>query len=176
MSPDVLVPYLFFGKYAYFTWLMILALVAIGVRVYQRSQNKMRLSRANPVDHLEPLDISPGLSASPVLVPAEDIYSSLSDKGAPADPNERVVWYYQRMLGFLTRTLRISLKPSMTHLEVARMLGSLGYPKDPVEGATRLFERALYSGEQMTESDSSDMGLLFRNIVSATSKGVAHAV
>ena len=174
MSPNILIPDLFFGKNAYLTWLLVLTLIAIAFRVYQQSKARDRKAMAK-TDLLEPLDFAspPPLSVEPFNL--DDFVAELSSHAAPANPNERIIWYYQRLLGFLTRRQKITFRSSMTHWEVAKMLDSLGYPQAPVESATVLFEHALYSGAMLTEDDSVKMSGVLTNILSSRSRGAANA-
>jgi hypothetical protein len=83
----------------------------------------------------------------------------------PTDANERIVWYYQRLLAFLSAKANIAIKTSMTHWEVAKILKILGFPVKPVDRATLLFERALYSGVSLTDDDAVMMSTALTDLV-----------
>lgn len=174
MSPDILIPDIFFGKNAYLTWLLVLTLIAIAFRVYQQSKSRSGKALAKS-ESLEPLDFVAPPSLPVGAFSADDFVAELSSHAAPSNPNERIIWYYQRLLGFLTRRQKITFRPSMTHWEVAKLLDSLGYPQAPVENATVLFERALYSGFMLTEVDSVSMSSALTNLLGPPSKGVPNA-
>jgi hypothetical protein len=70
----------------------------------------------------------------------------------------------------------LGISPSMTHREVARVMKAIGYPVNPVEDATMLFEQALYSGSQMTDEDSILMSSAMTKLVRPKPRGVANAV
>jgi hypothetical protein len=65
------------------------------------------------------------------------------------------------------------VKASATHWELARLLWSLGYPRNATERATILFERALYSGRNLTDEDVVLMSSALSDIVSVR-KGVTN--
>lgn len=163
------IPYLFFGEYAYFTWLMVLALIGIAVRILQmRKHKRARASAESSV--LKPMEEVAGIPEIAAEAPADLLAEPAMQGGTPATPNEKIIWYYQNLLVFLTRKRRIGLRESMTHWEVARILRALGYPLNHVERATLLFERAMYSGTDMSESDTVEMSSSFGQIVSKRSE------
>lgn len=175
LSPDMIIPYLFFGTYAYITWLLLLALIGITVRIYQarkRRSEGMVLSEKSATMQAIELPAAPSPAAQPQ---GDGLEFGFAGEAAPMAPNERIVWYYQGLLSFLRRRQRVSLSTSMTHWEVARMLDSLGYPTPHVERATVLFEKALYSGQPMTEEDSVTMSITLTHIVGATRGGESAA-
>ena len=169
------IPYLFFGEYAYFTWLLILALLGITIRVLQ--MRKQRRARTLAEQHfLRPIEEIAGTPETSSDEPMGALTESSFEGAAPATPNEKIVWYYQNLLLFLTKKRRIGLRESMTHWEVARILRALGYPLNHVDRATLLFEKAMYSGTDMTESDTVAMSASFGQIVSKrTTKGATNA-
>jgi hypothetical protein len=63
----------------------------------------------------------------------------------------------------------------MTHWEVARILKILGFPVRPVEKATILFERALYSGASLSDDDVIMMSTALTDLVRVQSKGGSSA-
>ena len=72
-------------------------------------------------------------------------------------PNEKVIWHYHSLLAFLKRHGRIGVTDNMTHWEVARLLGSLGYPQGDASRVALLYEKAQYSGAPSSEDDVLDM-------------------
>lgn len=168
------IPYLFFGEYAYFTWLLILALIGIVIRILQmRKRSRVRAAdESHMLKRLEEIAGTPEMPAGA----SGDIMAEPAFEGVqPATPNEKIIWYYQNLLLFLTRKRRIGLRESMTHWEVARVLRALGYPLNHVDRATMLFEKAMYSGTSMTESDTIEMSASFGQIVGKRASGVANA-
>ncbi|MEM4277419.1 MAG: DUF4129 domain-containing protein [Thermoplasmata archaeon] len=168
MFPVEEFPYLFFGKYAYITWLLIIVLIGLLVRLLQmRSARKAAAEKKALTAMLEPLEKT---EAGPTqAATAADFAAELASKAAePSTPNERIIWYYRALLNFLSNRRRIGLRESMTHWEVARFLRMLGYPQTAVERVTILFERALYSGAQLTEADTVMMS---SNLTLIVSKG-----
>jgi len=97
-------------------------------------------------------------------------------EAGPATPNDRIVWYYQRLINFLTRRENLSLRASMTHWEVARMLKAIGYPTNPVDDITMLFERALYSGLDLSDHETVQMSTSMTNLITVKRTGVSNAV
>jgi hypothetical protein len=146
------IPYLFFGEYAYFTWLFIIMVLAIVVKAVQvRKARKVAAAQqalaAAPVPD-EPLPDSPEVAAANPE-PAPDWLRS---------PNEKVVWHYTRMVDFLQNRRKVGITDNMTHWEVAGLLRSLGYPNKATNRVTLLFERAYYSEERLSEADVIQMG------------------
>jgi hypothetical protein len=171
--PDL--PYLFFGEYAYFTWLLILALLGMTIRILQIRKNKKAAAARKAFQALIPMDME-AAGTTPTPHKAEEfVFDSAFEKAAPSNPNERVIWYYQSLLGFLTKKRSISLRKSMTHWEVARMLKALGYPFPQVESVTMLFEIALYSGAALEDADTIAMSTAFGKLVQIKNPGVTNA-
>jgi hypothetical protein len=73
-------------------------------------------------------------------------------------------------LAFLSEKANIAIRTSMTHWEVARILKILGFPVRPVEKATILFERALYSGASLSDDDAVMMSTALTDLVRLQSK------
>jgi len=169
-GPGDTIPYLFVGQYAYFFWLLVLMAVAIVVRVVQMSGKRRRLrpSKAEIIESLENV-AEPGTIPSAAM--AELAKDMLTGEVGPINPNERIVWYYQRLLAFLSAKANIALRRSMTHWEVARILKILGFPVRPVERATILFERALYSGVSLSDDDVVMMSTALTDLMRIQAKG-----
>jgi hypothetical protein len=168
-GPGDTIPYLFVGQYAYFFWLLVLMAVAITIRVIQMMDKRKRLqpSKTEILESLEKV-AEPGTIAAAAMVElAKDM---LTGEVGPTNPNDRIVWYYQRLLVFLSAKANIAIRTSMTHWEVARILKILGFPVRPVEKATILFERALYSGASLSDDDAVMMSTALTDLVRARSK------
>ena len=173
-GPGDTISYLFVGQYAYIFWLLVLLVVAIAVRVLQMSNKRKRLqpSRTEVLESLEKV-IEPGpVTAAAMTVLTKDM---LMGEAGPTNPNDRVIWYYQRLLAFLTAKANIAIRASMTHWEVARILKALGFPVRPVERATVLFEEALYSGKSLSDEDAVMMSTALTDLVRVHTPEVSHA-
>jgi hypothetical protein len=163
-GPGDSIPYLFIGEYAYFFWLLVLMVAAIAIRLMQIRDKRKRL-RPGRTEVLESLDMGTNAmaaSASEIAEMAREIFQAA---GGPTNANERIVWYYQRLLAFLSAKANIAIKTSMTHWEVARILKILGFPVRPVDRATILFERALYSGTSLSDDDAVMMSTALTDLV-----------
>lgn len=154
---------LFFGDYAYYTWLLILLAVGIVVKTFQiRKSRKERSSEDQGAG--EPI-------VEPTIVPtgAEALQDELGlakkTLEAPSNPNDRIVWYYNHLISILKGEKSIGIRDSMTHWEIARMLGNLGYSYREVERATFLFEMALYSGSELSGTESDEMTKTVEEII-----------
>jgi len=143
--------------------------VVITIRVIQMMNKRKRLqpSKTETLESLEKV-AEPGTIAAGAM--AELAKDMLKGEGGPANPNERIVWYYQRLLAFLSGKANIAIRTSMTHWEVARVLKILGFPVRPVEKATILFERALYSGASLSDVDVVMMSTALTDLVRVQSK------
>lgn len=172
--PGDLIPYLFIGKNAYFFWLLLLAFTGVTIRVLQM-RRRAALAAGAESEELEPID-SALRATGAIAAPPEGAFEVPSPTEGPSNPNERIVWYYQRFLAFLMKRGWPGLRESMTHREVARILKAWGYPQEPVEDATMLFERALYSGTSMTDEDAVHMSAAMTSLVRPGKKGVPGAV
>lgn len=165
MNPPGDFTYLFIGSNAYYFWLLVLVLIGVSIRVLQTRKARAKALENAKAEMLVPLEIVPALPSAPVPSVAEFTDEiSAEDKG-PATPNERIIWYYQRLLAFLARRDSISLRSSMTHWEVARLLKNIGYPNSPVDNATILFEKAFYSEDKLTDTDTVQMSSTLTNIL-----------
>jgi len=168
------IPYLFVGQYAYFFWLLVLMAVAIAVRVMQMSGKRKRL-QPSKTEIIESLEKAAEPGTIPAAAMAELAKDMLTGEVGPTNPNERIVWYYQRLLAILSAKANIAIRTSMTHWEVARILKILGFPVRPVERATILFERALYSGALLSDDDAVMMSTALTDLMRAQSKGASRA-
>ena len=168
-GPGDTIAQLLVGQYAYFFWLLVLMAVVITIRVIQMMNKRKRLqpSKTETLESLEKV-AEPGTIAAAAM--AELAKDMLKGEGGPANPNERIVWYYQRLLAFLSAKANIAIRTSMTHWEVARVLKILGFPVRPVEKATILFERALYSGASLSDVDVVMMSTALTDLVRVQSK------
>ena len=168
-GPGDTITYLFVGQYAYFFWLLVLMAVAIAVRVIQMMDKRKRFqpSKTEILESLEKVAEPGTIPAAAMVELAKDM---LTGEVGPANPNERIVWYYQRLLAFLSGKANIAIRTSMTHWEVARVLKILGFPVRPVEKATILFERALYSGASLSDVDVVMMSTALTDLVRVQSK------
>ncbi|OGS44494.1 MAG: hypothetical protein A3K76_06320 [Euryarchaeota archaeon RBG_13_57_23] len=158
-SPLERFPYLFFGENAYYTWLFLLIVIAILVKAVQvrRAQKKRAKERATLIGGSS-IDVFQEDIITGALAEGDKMFDSLLAH-SPADPNGRIVWYYNSLITFLTRKRRISITDSMTHWEVAKLLKSLGFPGENVEKVTMLFEQAFYSGSILSDLDSLSMSV-----------------
>ncbi len=170
-----LIPYLFIGMNAYFFWLLLLAFTGVTIRVLQMRKQAVALAARARSEELEPIDSALRASGA-IAAPQGESFELPPPTEAPTNPNERIVWYYQRFLAFLMKRGWGGLRASMTHREVERILKAWGYPRGPVEDATMLFERALYSGANMTDEDAVQMSAAMTSLVRPGTKGVANAV
>ncbi|MBN1677612.1 MAG: DUF4129 domain-containing protein [Candidatus Thermoplasmatota archaeon] len=170
-----LIPYLFIGRNAYFFWLLLLAFAGVAIRVLQMRKHAVVLAARKRSEELEPIDSALRASGS-IAPPLDEPFEIPLPTEVPANPNERIVWYYQRLLAFLMKRGWAGLRTSMTHREVERILKSWGYPRGPVEDATMLFERALYSGADMTDEDAVQMSAAMTSLARPATKGAADAV
>jgi len=155
---------LFFGDYAYYTWLLILLAAGTVVKTLQIRKSR-RESSSEEQGEGEPI-------VEPTIVPAgaealQDELGAVVKRTleAPSNPNDRIVWYYNRLISILKGERRIGIRDSMTHWEIARMLGSLGYSYREVERATLLFEIALYSGSELSGTESEEMTRTVEEII-----------
>lgn len=170
-----LIPYLFIGTNAYFFWLLLLAFAGVTVRALQMRRRAARVPAGARSEELEPFD-STLRATGAMAAPSEGTFEMPPPTEGPSNPNERIVWYYHRFLAFLSRRGWPGLRGSMTHREVAKTLKAWGYPHGPVEDATMLFERALYSGTVMTDEDAVHMSAAMTSLVRPGKKGVPDAV
>ena len=162
-------PDLFFGEHAYYAWLLVLALVFIVVRVLQTRRREKSRKEPSAIN-LESIDkvFQPEQPSVPIT---EDFFASeiIREEGSLENPNERVARYYRNLISFLARKRSVPVTASATHWELATLLWSLGYPRNATERATILFERALYSGRNLTDDDVVLMSSALSDIVSVRS-------
>lgn len=162
------IPYLFFGEYAYFTWLFILSVAGVVIKALQVRKAKARSETAAG-------RVSAGDGTSPAVVPRRWGHASLEHMPDwLVSPNEKVIWHYHSLLAFLKDRVGIGVTDDMTHWEVARLLGALGYPQGDAGRVALLYEKAQYSGTESSEDDVQSMGASSGNI--RLSGGVRPAV
>jgi hypothetical protein len=172
LSPPDLFPNLFIGAYAYYFWLLILLLLGATIKVMQIMNSRKKAGAKAKSQELFMIETAP-MTTPPPVPSAEEFVEEIEGKErGPATPNERIIWYYQRLLAFLMRRDSLTLKASMTHWEVARILKSFGYPTNPVDSATILFEKALYSGDMLSDTDTVQMSSTLTKMISAKRTGV----
>jgi hypothetical protein len=172
LSPPDLFPNLFIGPYAYYFWLLILLLLGATIKVMQIMNSRKRATAKAKSQELFMIETAPLPEQSPVPSAEEFVEEIERKEKGPATPNERIIWYYQRLLAFIMRRDSLTLKASMTHWEVARILKSFGYPTSPVDSATILFEKALYSGDMLSDTDTIQMSSTLTKMISAKRTGV----
>jgi len=175
MGPWGDIPYLFFGEYAYYTWLFVLFAIGIVVKTLQIRKRRKEQSREAPTAPAEPIS-SALFDIDDTSEATEGTFADSLGKQGPASPNERIVWLYNNLISFLSRKRRISIAGSMTHLEVARLLQSLGYPSENVQRVTMLFERAFYAEAKMSVEDSINMSAAMDRLRMYGVGGASHAI
>ena len=172
-GPATTFPYLFFGESAYYTWLFVI--LAIGVSIKTMQARKSRAEKKK-------LDLGRLQQIEPEPTPRKGIGIddfALESGTRPAgkyDPNEMVVQYYNRLLGFLKRKRRVAIPESMTHRELASFLQSIGYSSIHVQRVTELFEKAMYSGSRLSEDEAVRMTTDVSRIVGESKGGEPSAV
>jgi hypothetical protein len=173
-GPGDTIPYLFIGQYAYFFWLLVLLGAAIAIRVIQIKDKRKRIQpgRTEVLESLEKGAEAMPATAAEIAAMAMEVLSSAD---GPTNANERIVWYYHRLLAFLSARANIAIRTSMTHWEVARVLKILGFPVRPVDRATILFERALYSGALLSDDDAVMMSTALTDLVRVKPAEGSHA-
>ena len=173
-GPGDTVPYLFIGQYAYFFWLLVLMAASIAIRVVQIRDKRKRPQpgRTEVLESLEKGTEDMPATAAEIAAMAMEV---LSATDGPVNPNDRIIWYYHRLLAFLSAKANIALRTSMTHWEVARILKILGFPVRPVDRATILFERALYSGALLSDDDAVMMSTALTDLVRVKPAEGSHA-
>ncbi len=145
------IPYLFFGEYAYLTWLFIVLVIGVVIKAVQA---RKRRAAAEP-------------SSESVVAEAETS-SYVSSRDRPfgstermpdwlTSPNEKVIWHYHNLLAFLKSAGRIGITDDLTHWEVANLLASVGYPHSEAKRVALLYEKAQYSGHASSEEDVVNM-------------------
>jgi hypothetical protein len=167
LSPPDLFPYLFIGSNAYYFWLLLLLLLGVTIKVMQTMTSRKKAVAKARAQELLTMETVPMPAPLPAPSAEEFAKEIEQEERGPATPNERIIWYYQRLLAFLTRRDSVALRSSMTHWEVARTLKSIGYPPNPVDSATILFEKALYSGDRLSDTDTIQMSATLTKMISA---------
>jgi len=173
-GPATTFPYLFFGENAYYTWLFVLLAIGIAIRTMQarktRAERKGLAIEAGTIHDIEPdLEKSGGITIDDLA-----LESGSRPKGS-YDPNEIVVQYYVRLIGFLRKKRKVSIPDSMTHRELSSFLQSLGYQETYVRRVTELFEKAMYSGGRVSEDEAVRMTTDVSHIVGYSRGGAAGA-
>jgi len=145
------IPYLFFGEYAYLTWLFIVLVLGVMIKALQARKRKSISEAASESVFAEG-------EAPAFLISREMPFASREHMPEwLVSPNEKIIWRYHNLLAFLTIRGRIGITDNMTHWEVARLLGSLGYPQSEASRIALLYERAQYSGYDSSEDDVLEM-------------------
>jgi len=142
---------LFFGQYAYYFWLLVIATIGAVVKALQMHKQLKVRRWTNEQKALEQMKVDLRAAEMDIkdLAPAR----SIEFDGPPNTPKELIVWNYNSFLRFLSQERKVGIRDSMTHWEIARLLGSLGYSESLVEKMTSLFELARYSGTNVTDTD-----------------------
>ncbi len=164
---------LFFGDYAYFGWLLMVGIIVVAVKTVRMRREALarRSLLVAALSDRGPDGVKPGgLFAE---TPKDPDPFNLAE--SPDAPNEKIVWSYNYLLGFLVRNRRVQIGASMTHREIARMLETFGYPTGLVNRVTTLFEMARYSGTPMTESEMNTMGSVVEQLKSTVLGVRTHA-
>ncbi len=145
------IPYLFFGEYAYLTWLFIALVIGVVIKAMQARRRRAATD-----------------TSSESVTAEGGILLSASSRGKPlgaadrmpdwlTSPNEKVIWHYHNLLSFLKSAGRMGITDDLTHWEVANLLDSVGYPRSETARVTLLYEKAQYSGHESSEEDVVDM-------------------
>jgi hypothetical protein len=167
-GPNLGIPYLFFGPNAYYTWLFMLLILGVIVKTLQIRRRRAESPRANPLA-TSPLPGGMALEEqAPEAAFSIDALTSSLLAESPKDPNSQIIWYYHGLIDFMRRKRRVTIVDSMTHWEVAKLLKTLGYPKDGVERITVLFEKAFYSGSVLSDVDAVSMSAAMSGLLAPT--------
>ena len=151
------IPYVFFGPYAYYTWLFILLILGAIIKTLQIRKRRLEEASANPLAVAPLTDAVSAYAAAPEAAFSMEALEGRLPLEGPMDPNGQIIWYYHGLLDFLRKKRRVTIADSMTHWEVAKLLKTLGYPKEGVERITVLFEKAFYSGRVLSDDDAVSM-------------------
>jgi hypothetical protein len=168
-APPEIAYNLFFGDYAYFGWLLLIAVIAVVAKTV-----RMRRATVARKTALAAALSGSGVGGSGLFgsrAEHEDRPDLFDQVEPPENPNDRIVWSYNYLLRFLAKNRRVHIGRSMTHREIAKMLEAIGYPPNLVSRVTSLFEMARYSGVPMTESEMSTMGSIVEQIKSTVLGG-----
>ena len=172
-GPGITIPYLFFGENAYYTWLFVLLAIGVTIKTMQARRSRAEKKKLD-LDRVQELE--PELAPRKGLAIDDFALESGTRPSGPYDPNEMVVQYYNRLLGFLRRKRRVAIPDSMTHRELAGFLQSIGYSKTHVQRVTELFEKAMYSGSRLSEDEAVRMTTDVSRIVGESRGGEPSAV
>ena len=139
---------LFFGEYAYLTWLLVILVVVVVIRALQ-TRRARRLGEAPmaPAAEYEGEPPSSMWNERPAELVAGRMPTTVMS------PNEKVIWYYHSLIAYLKAKMRVGIADNMTHWEVMRFLGTLGYPEGAAGRVASLYEKARYSGTDSTDAD-----------------------
>ncbi len=163
-GPSLQIPYLFFGPYAYYTWLFMLLILGVIVKTFQIRRSRVEEEAKSPLA-VTPLADANIPGPGPEVPFSVETLEAMLPSGGPSDPNGKIVWYYHGLLDFLRKKRRVGIEASMTHWEVARLLNALGYSKEGVERVTLLFEKAFYSGRVLAEDDAVGMSSALSKLI-----------
>ena len=161
LGPMDSIPDLFFGRTGYIAWLVVIAMVVAVVKAAQRRNAAMALRKVEGEEAMRT-----GLSKIPAdeWEPGAARAEAKLEARPPDDPNAKVVWMYNNLLQFLAGKRRVTIMDNMTHWEIARFLKMIGYPTRAVERLTQLFEKAFYSGSEISEDEVERMSDLSEEI------------
>lgn len=146
------IPYLFFGEYAYFTWLFMILVVGVVIKALQVRKRRSLSEAASESVSADGGAPSASTSHGWTFASVERMPDWL------VGPNERIIWHYHNLLAFLKAGGKMGITDNMTHWEVAGLLGSLGYPQGEASKVALLYEMAQYSGSESSEEDVAQMG------------------
>jgi hypothetical protein len=156
LGPSLTYPDIFFGPNSYITWLfMILVLGAI----IKALQVRKSIARKKVAEQAK-LAKSEAFGIADQEIPVFGGPAMAAESGSstsPTDPNARVIWHYNRFVRFLVAKLFVGISANMTHREIAQLLGKIGYPLMAIDRITLLFEKAMYSGSRLSDSESNSM-------------------
>ncbi|UCE80396.1 MAG: hypothetical protein JSV94_04330 [Methanobacteriota archaeon] len=145
------IPYLFFGEYAYFTWLFIILVIGMVIKTLQ-------VRKRRPLMEVSAEGVLAEGEAPSALVPWRK--ATRPRDQIPVwyvSPNEKIIWYYHNLVAYLKADSRIGIRDNMTHWEVATLMESLGYPVGDVSRIALLYEKAQYSGSDSSEDEVRQM-------------------
>ena len=145
------IPYLFFGEYAYITWLFIVLVIGVVIKALQARQRKSASEAGSEGVSAE--------GAAPASAVARERRFASRERMPDwlTRPNEKIIWHYHNLLAFLKTGGRIGITDNLTHWEVAKLLAALGYPHVETSRIALLYERAQYSGHDSSEDDVLEM-------------------
>jgi hypothetical protein len=141
------IPYLFFGEYAYYTWLFIVLVIGVVIKALQARKRKSPSEGSSEGVAAEGELSVFDMSREKAIASREQMPDWL------ASPNDKIIWHYHNLLVFLKTRGRIGITDNMTHWEVANLLGLLGYPQGEAGKIAQLYEKAQYSGSDSSEDE-----------------------